>query len=86
MDLDFLRNASETFRDWQSGKKSLRDMTDPELVSFEEYLRLYLMLLPAGGSAPPAVPSRPKLLKKVLLSAPIFVMLFFLVYSMIRGL
>lgn len=86
MDLDFLRNASEIFRGWQSGKKSLRDMTDPELVSFEEYLRLYLMLLPAGGSAPPSVPSRHKLLKKVLLSMPIFVMLFLFVYSMIRGL
>lgn len=81
MDLDFLRSASETFRFWASGKKSLRDMTDSELISFEEYLRLYLMLIPAGGTVPPSVPSRKKLVKKLLLFLPILILVLIFVFG-----
>lgn len=39
---DRLELIAESFRLWESGKKSLCDMTDQELRYFSEYLRLRL--------------------------------------------
>lgn len=79
MDLDFLKASSDTFRLWQKGKKSLRDMTDVELTSFEEYLRLYFLVLSSGGT-PSASPERVKrkFVKQILLFPVILLVLFLL--------
>ena len=39
---DRLEQIAESFRLWESGEKSLCDMTDQELRYFSEYLRLRL--------------------------------------------
>lgn len=39
---DRLEQIAESFRLWESGEKSLPDMTDEELRYFSEYLRLRL--------------------------------------------
>lgn len=39
---DRLEQIAESFRLWESGEKSLPDMTDQELRYFSEYLRLRL--------------------------------------------
>lgn len=78
MDLqDFVKSGFDTFLLWKKGKKSLRDMTDVELTSFEEYLRLYFLVVSSGGSAPsvPALSKR-KFFKQILLFPFILLVLF----------
>lgn len=80
MDLqDFVKSGFDTFSLWKKGKKSLRDMTDVELTSFEEYLRLYFLVLSSGGTLP-AVPERDKrkFVKRILLFPVILLVLFLL--------
>lgn len=80
IDIDFLKESSKIFRLWKNEKKSLCDMTDSELTSFEEYLRLYFLASSSGGSLPSAPASdNKKLIKSILLftSVLLFLFLFF---------
>lgn len=78
-DIDFLKESSKIFRLWKNDKKSLCDMTDSELTSFEEYLRLYFLASSSGGSLPsaPAFDNK-KLFKSILLFISVLLVLFFL--------